>query len=73
MELLYLVDAEDNTLGSVERGEAHRTLALHRSGIIFVLNNEKRVFIQHRSKTEKIFGSCYDSSSSFHVAFGETY
>ncbi len=72
-EFLYLVDEDDNVLGSVDRDEAHRTLALHRSGISFILNSKREVFLQYRAKTKKTFPGLYDASSSFHVAFGEGY
>lgn len=72
-ELLYLVDEQDNVIRPIDRDEAHRTLALHRSGISFILNRKKEVFLQHRAPTKKTFPGLYDSTSSFHVAFGESY
>lgn len=73
MELLYHVNEEDNVLGSIERDRAHETEALHRSGMVFLLDNRGNVLIQHRSPLKKTFPDCYDASSTFHFAFGETY
>ena len=73
MELLYHVTKEDSVLGSVERSTAHRDQILHRAGMIFVIRSDGRILLQHRSPSKTIFPDCWDSSSSFHVTFGETY
>ena len=73
MELLYHVTKEDSVLGSVERSTAHRDQILHRSGMIFVIRSDGRILLQHRSPSKTIFPDCWDSSSSFHVTFGESY
>lgn len=72
-ELLYLVDTDDNVLGSIDRDQAHKTLALHRSGMIFILNKQNRIFIQQRAKTKKTFPGVYDAGSTFHIVYGESY
>src|SRR5207302_8792620 len=46
---------------------------LHRAGMIFVIGSDGRILFQHRSPSKTIFPDCWDSSSSFHVTFGETY
>src|SRR6266581_154450 len=73
LELLYHVTKEDSVLGSVERSTAHRDQILHRSGMIFLARFDGRILLQHRSPNKTIFPDCWDSSSSFHVTFGETY
>ena len=73
LELLYHVTKEDSVLGSVERSTAHRDQILHRSGMIFVIRSDGRIMLQHRSSSKTIFPNCWDSSSSFHVTFGESY
>jgi isopentenyl-diphosphate delta-isomerase type 1 len=73
MELLYHVDEKDNVIGSIERGRAHKTEALHRSGMIFLLDKHDNILIQHRSPSKETFPDCYDASSTFHITFGETY
>ncbi|HLD41434.1 MAG TPA: NUDIX domain-containing protein, partial [archaeon] len=71
-ELLYQVDEQDTVLGPIERKEAHKNLRLHRSGMVFIANSKGQIFIQNRAKTET-FPDCYDSSSAFHIKFGESY
>ena len=73
LELLYHVTKEDSVLRSVERSTAHRDQILHRSGMIFLARFDGRILLQHRSPNKTIFPDCWDSSSSFHVTFGETY
>ena len=72
-ELLYHVNENDVVLGKISRSEAHFKEILHRSGIVFLMNSKRRVLINNRSSEKKIFPSCYDSSVSFHVTYGETY
>ncbi len=71
-ELLYHVNEQDDVIGPVERSEAHKNNILHRSGMAFILNTKGEVFVQHRANKET-FPNCFDSSSAFHVTFGESY
>jgi len=73
MEWLWHVDANDEPIGRVERGEAHAKLVTHRSGIVFLVDPEARVYVTKRAAGKSIFPGCYDASASFHVAFGESY
>ena len=73
MELLYHVTNEDSVLGPVERSKAHENRLLHRSGIIFLFRSNGKIMLQHRSPSKNPFPDCWDSSSSFHVIFGESY
>ena len=41
--------------------------------MIFLARFDGRILLQHRSPNKTIFPGCWDSSSSFHVTFGETY
>jgi isopentenyldiphosphate isomerase len=41
--------------------------------MIFLIRSDGKILLQHRSLTRATFPGCLDSSSSFHVAFGETY
>ena len=72
-ELLYHVTNDDSVLGSVERSVTHRDQILHRSGMIFLIRSDSRILLQHRSATRATFPGSWDSSSSFHVTFGESY
>jgi isopentenyl-diphosphate Delta-isomerase len=73
LELLYHVTEDDSVLGSIERSTAHRDQILHRSGMIFLIRSGGKILLQHRSPNKTIFPDCWDSSSSFHVTFGESY
>ncbi len=72
-ELLYHVAEDDSVIGSVERSTAHRDQLLHRSGMIFLLRSDGKILLQHRIPTRATFPGRWDSSSSFHVTFGESY
>lgn len=73
MELLYRVTKDDSILGSVERSAAHQDQILHRAGMIFLLRSDGKILLQRRSPSKETFPDCWDSSSSFHVTFGESY
>lgn len=73
MEWLWHVDEDDAPIGRVERDDAHASAVRHRSGIVFLLDALQRVYLVRRSASKAIFPSRYDSSSSFHVAYGESY
>jgi len=73
VELLYHVTKDDSVLGSIERSKAHLDQILHRAGMIFLARSDGKILLQRRSSSNKIFPNCWDSSSSFHVTFGESY
>jgi isopentenyldiphosphate isomerase len=73
MEWLWHVDDDDKALGRVARDEAHARGVLHRSGIVFLIDGNERVYLVMRAATKRIFPSRYDSSASFHVEHGESY
>lgn len=64
---------EDSVLGSIERSKAHLSQILHRAGMIFLARSDGKILLQRRSSSNKIFPKSWDSSSSFHVTFGESY
>jgi isopentenyldiphosphate isomerase len=41
--------------------------------MIFLARSDRKIILQRRSSSNKIFPNCWDSSSSFHVTFGESY
>ena len=73
MELLYDVTEDDFVLKSIERSGAHRDQILHRPGVIFLIRSDDKILLQRRGLKNAIFPDCLDSSSSFHVTFGESY
>lgn len=64
---------DDSVLGPVERSRAHDNQLLHRSGMIFLVRSDGKIMLQHRGPSKTPFPGCWDSSSSFHVIFGESY
>jgi len=66
------VAKDDSVLGSIERSKAHLDQTLHRSGMIFLVRSDGKILLQRRSPSST-FPGCWDSSSSFHVTFGESY
>lgn len=73
MELLWHVDERDIPLGAVERSRAHVEGMRHRSGVVLLLDPVSRLYLTQRAATKAIFPARYDTSASFHVAWGESY
>src|SRR3989475_11606050 len=65
--------SDDSVLGSIERSKAHLDQILHRSGMIFLIRSDGKILLQRRSPSNATFPGGWDSSSSFHVTFGESY
>ena len=65
--------SDDSVFGSIERSKAHLDQILYRSGMIFLIRSDGKILLQRRSPSNATFPGCWDSSSSFHVTFGESY
>jgi isopentenyldiphosphate isomerase len=73
-EVFDLVDLQDQVIGHVRRGQAHRDPRLvHRSVQILVFGSDDRLLLQRRSLSKDLFPGYYCASASGHVASGETY
>src|SRR6266852_5928107 len=73
-ELFDLVDADDQVIGQVRRGDAHRDPALlHRSVQVLVFSSDARLLLQRRSRHKDLFPGYYCASASGHVARGDDY
>ncbi|HEY1391171.1 MAG TPA: NUDIX domain-containing protein [Ktedonobacterales bacterium] len=73
-EIFDLVDLDDQVIGRVLRGEAHRNPALiHRSVQVLVFTHDGRLLLQRRSASKDLFPGYYCASASGHVASGEDY
>ena len=74
MELLDIVDINGKPTGQViEREEAHRTGALHRTSHVWIVrchHQEIQVLLQKRSDNKDSFPGCYDISSAGHIPAG---
>jgi isopentenyl-diphosphate delta-isomerase type 1 len=73
-ELFYLVDDDDNAIGSVKRAEAHRSNSIkHRSIFILLFNDRDELLLQKRSQGKDTFPGFWTVSTSGHVAYGQSY
>jgi isopentenyldiphosphate isomerase len=73
MEWLWHVNERDEPIGRVERDVAHAQGLLHRSGVVFLRDARGFIYLTRRAATKAIFPDTYDTSASFHVAYGESY
>jgi isopentenyl-diphosphate delta-isomerase len=69
MELLDIVNANDEIIGTMNRDAAHTAGALHRIAAVFVFNESGQLYVQVRKSS----GNLYDHSVGGHVSSGETY
>lgn len=73
-EIFDLIDADDQVIGRVRRGDAHRNpRLLHRSVQVLVFDTRGRLLLQRRSRTKDLFPGYYCASASGHVASGDDY
>ena len=73
-ELFYLVDEEDNILGSITRAEAHDgSRKLHRAVEIIVSNERGQILFQKRSMKKDTCPGEWALSVGGHVTFGDSY
>ena len=73
-EVFDVVDREDKVVGKATRGQVHSDPKLiHRSTVIFVINNNDKIFLQRRSLTKDTDSLKWTISCSGHVPSGETY
>lgn len=74
-ELFYLVDNQDNVLGSISRQEAHSSnLLIHRSVQIILFNNERdSILLQKRGQAKDLYPGWWTISASGHVTYGDSY
>jgi isopentenyldiphosphate isomerase len=73
-ELFDLVNARDEVIGTVRRGDAHRDPSLlHRSVQILVVTSAGRIVLQRRSMAKDLFPGYYCASASGHVISGDDY
>lgn len=77
MEYLDIVDENGNPTGEViERTEAHRTGARHRTAHVWIARRRGRkvqVLLQKRCMNKDSFPGCYDISSAGHIPAGDSY
>ena len=73
-ELFYLVDANDQVLGSIKRSEAHSDVnKIHRAVEVLVTNQVNQMLFQKRSLTKDLYPGQWALACGGHVTYGETY
>mgnify|MGYP000985353457 CR=1 FL=1 len=72
-EVLDVVNAEDEIIGTATRAEIHEKNLAHRSVHILVFDKYKRVYLQQRSKFKDTHPLAWTSSASGHIDAGESY
>lgn len=74
MEYIDIVDDQGNPTGEIiERTEAHRTGALHRTSHVWIMrrkDGELQILLQKRCMNKDSFPGCYDISSAGHIPAG---
>lgn len=77
MEYIDIVDEQGRPTGEIiERAEAHRTGALHRTSHVWIMRRkggELQILLQKRCMDKDSFPGCYDISSAGHIPAGEDY
>ena len=67
-ELFDIVDQDDNVIGTTDKATAHKDGDLHRVGVVFVFNEQGRLYVQVRKDN-----GLYDHSVGGHISQGETF
>ena len=71
MELVILVDASDQEVGTMEKIEAHQTGALHRAFSILLFNSKGQLLLQKRAKSKYHSGGLWSNTCCSHPRPGE--
>lgn len=72
-ELFDIVDEDDAVVGQAGRKECHDTHLIHRSVMFFLLDGEKRVFVNRRTANKEFFPRYWSIAFGGHVRAGESY
>tara|TARA_B110000285_G_scaffold227941_1_gene290074 strand:- start:4681 stop:5199 length:519 start_codon:yes stop_codon:yes gene_type:complete len=71
MENVILVDEFDNSLGEMEKMEAHRKGELHRAFSVFIFNDKNEMLLQQRAITKYHSGGLWSNSCCSHPRVNE--
>jgi len=72
MEEVVLVDKNDETLGKMEKMEAHRLGVMHRAFSAFIFNSEKQLILQQRSYQKYHSPGLWTNTCCSHPHYGES-
>ncbi|VEA65529.1 Isopentenyl-diphosphate Delta-isomerase [Serratia plymuthica] len=71
-EMLILVDADDNSIGSQTKTRIHQQGLLHRAFSIFIFDSQGRLLLQQRAFSKYHSGGLWTNSCCGHPRWGET-
>lgn len=72
-EYFDVVDENDQVVGRASRDECHKKRLLHRSVMFFILDKDRRILVNRRSKGKDFFGGQWSIVMGGHVECGERY
>ena len=72
MEEVILVDEQDNSIGQMEKMEAHEKGLLHRAFSVFVLNSKNELLLQRRAANKYHSGGLWTNTCCSHPRKGES-
>ena len=72
MEYVILVDEQDNTIGKMEKQQAHLEGILHRAFSIFIFNSENKLLLQKRASSKYHCGGLWTNTCCSHPRENET-
>jgi 8-oxo-dGTP pyrophosphatase MutT (NUDIX family) len=72
-ELIDIVDADDNVIGSTPRALAYARGLRHRAAFVLARDGEGRIFVHRRTDRKLIFPSLYDMFVGGVLGAGESY
>jgi len=72
-EIVAIVDAQNNVVGSAPRWEMRANRLIHRSTYILVFNPEGALYVQKRTMSKDVFPGYYDPATGGVVLAEESY
>jgi 8-oxo-dGTP pyrophosphatase MutT (NUDIX family) len=72
-EVVAIVDAQNQVVGSVPRREMRAKRLPHRSTYVLVFNSRGELYVQKRTMTKDVFPGYFDPAAGGVVLAGETY
>ncbi len=73
VEIIDIVDADNNVIGSAPRSEVHARGLRHRAVHMLILDKRGRLYLQRRSEHKDVDAGLWDTSAAGHVDSGEDY
>ena len=67
-----MVDHRDRPLAVLPLTEVHKQLLMHRSVMVLVYHQERKLYLQRRARTKSLYPGRWDLSATGHVRSGES-